>query len=100
MKPIRLILPLLLCAPLLAPAAQRIDVKALPGHRMTGRITFTRLSRAPAKLELGAEKAESTRLEAGPKLRPLNARRGTVELRTQNIRSMQKKKKTIDITND
>ena len=100
MKQLRLILPLLLCAPLLAPAAQRIDIKSLPGNRMTGRITYTRLSRSPAKLELGAEKTEAARLELGPKLRPLNARRGTVEQRTQNIRSMQKKKRTIDINDD
>ena len=100
MKQLRLILPLLLCAPLLAPAAQRIDIKSLPGNRMTGRITYTRLSRSPAKLELGAEKTEAALLELGPKLRPLNARRGTVEQRTQNIRSMQKKKRTIDINDD
>lgn len=100
MNPLRLILPLVLCAPLLAPAAQRIDVKSLPGNRMTGRITFTPLSRSPAKLELGAEKSETTRLDVGPKLRPLNARRGTVELRTQTIRSMQKKKRTTDINDD
>ena len=100
MRSLRLILPLLLCAPLLASAAQRIDVKAMPGNRMTGRITFTRLSRSPAKLELGAEKTEAARLEVGPKLRPLNARRGTVEQRTQNIRSMQKKRKVTDINND
>ena len=100
MKPITLILPLILCAPLLATAAQRIDVKALSGTRMTGRITFPRLSRSPAKVELGAEKTEAARLEVGPKLRPLNARRGTVEQRTQTIRSLQKKKKITDVNND
>lgn len=100
MKTLRLFLPLIMCAPLLAPAAQRIDTKPLPGARMTGRLTYQRLSQSPSKLELGAEKTEAERLEAGPKLRPINARRGTVELRTQNIRSMQKKKKIIDINND
>ena len=100
MKPLRTILLLLLSAPLLAPATQRIESATLKAAKMSGRLTFTALSRAPAKVELGAEKAESARLEAGPKLRPLNARRGTVELRTQNIRSMQKKKRTIDINDD
>jgi hypothetical protein len=100
MKTLHLILPLMLSAPLLASAAQRIDGKPLSSTRMTGRLTFASLNRASAKVELGAEKTEAARLETGPKLRPMNARRGTVELRTQNIRSMQKKKKTIDITND
>ena len=96
----RILIPLLLCLPLLAPAARRLDVKPLPATRMEGRIAFPSLTRTTAKQELGAEKSESARLEVGPKLRPLNARRGTVEQRTQNIRLLQKKKKTIDINND
>lgn len=100
MKPLRLILTLILCAPLFASSAQRINSTPLSGTRMTGRMKFASLTQSPAKAELGAEKTEAERLEVGPKLRPLNARRGTVEQRTQNIRAMQKKKKTIDITND
>ena len=87
-------------APLAAPAAGRLATPPLKGARADGRLLFQPLSRTPANIELGAEKTEAVRLEAGPKLRSLNARRGTVELRTQNIRSIQKKKKTIDIHND
>ncbi len=100
MTPTRTILFLLLCAPLIAPAGQRIEATPLKGTKMAGRLKYPSLTRSSIKVELGAEKAEAARLEAGPKLRPLNARRGTVEQQTLNIRAMKKKKATLDINDD
>lgn len=97
---IRLTILSLLLLPLPLPANTRLDQKPVSGTRISGLIKPAPLNQAGTEADLGATKTAAERIEPVKKIRPLNARRGTVERSTANLRTEKKKKISIELNGD
>lgn len=99
MKPALPILTLLLL-PLPLLANTRLDQQPVSGTLMSGLIKPAPLNQTGTEADLGATKTAAERIEPVKKIRPMNARRGTVEQRTANLRTEKKKKISIELNGD
>ena len=90
----------LLLLPLPILASTRLNQKPMSRTLMSGLIKPAPLNRIEAEVDLGATKTAAERIEPVKRIRPLNARRGTVERSTSNVGTAKKKKISIELNGD